>query len=143
VFLCAVWFNPIHRAAGAPSPPTGSVAPRRPIHRRADVSRAWERPEHTTHHRDALRAFSASAPAAIAEASAERPISINQVAAYFAHTTGAESKLETLELDLFGNIQNWPDKFFGDSMGDLFEMSKAVAQRRQQTKQAAQAEEKQ
>ena len=75
----------------------------------------------------------------IAEGSADRPISTDQVAAYFAHTTGAESKLETLELDLFGNIQNWPDKFFGDSMGDLFEMSKAVAQRRQQAK-VAQAE---
>lgn len=76
----------------------------------------------------------------IAEASADRPISTDQVAAYFAHTTGAEAKLEALELDMFGNIQNWPDKFFGDSMGDLFEMSKAEAQRRQQTKAAAQAE---
>lgn len=75
----------------------------------------------------------------IAEASADRPISTDQVAAYFAHTTGAEAKLEPLKLDLFGNIQNWPDKFFGDSMGDLFEMSKAVAQQRQQAK-AAQAE---
>jgi predicted ATPase len=76
----------------------------------------------------------------IAEASIERPISRDQVAAYFAHTTGNESILETLDLDLFGNIQNWPDKFFGDSMGDLFEMSKAVALRRQKVKQAAQLE---
>jgi predicted ATPase len=75
----------------------------------------------------------------IAEASTERPISSDQVAAYFAHTTGSESKLETLDLDLFGNIQNWPDKFFGDSMGDLFEMSKAVAERRQQAKLAVPA----
>lgn len=67
----------------------------------------------------------------IAERDPQRPISSNQVAAYFANTTGSESRLEALELDVFGNIINWPDKFFGDSMGDLLEMSKAVARRRQ------------
>lgn len=69
----------------------------------------------------------------IAEADAEYPISTKQVAAYFAHTTGSESKLEPLKLDMFGNILNWPDKFFGDSMGDLFEMSKAAARRQQES----------
>ena len=68
----------------------------------------------------------------IAEADADRPISTEQVAAYFAQTTGSEAKLEALQLDQDGNILNWPDKFFGDSMGDLFEMSKAAARRRQQ-----------
>lgn len=68
----------------------------------------------------------------IAEASETHPITKEQVAAYFATTTGSESKLEALELDEFGNILNWPDRFFGDSMGDLFEMSKAAARRRQQ-----------
>ncbi len=68
----------------------------------------------------------------IAEASQERPISNDHVAAYFAHTTGSESELTPLQIDMFGNILNWPDKFFGDNMGDLFEMSKAAAQRRQQ-----------
>ena len=72
----------------------------------------------------------------IAEAGTEHPISMEQVAAYFAHTTGSESKLERLELDVSGNILNWPDKFFGDSMSDLFEMSKAAARRRQETAQA-------
>ena len=67
----------------------------------------------------------------IAEASAEHPISAGQVAAYFAHMPGNESKLEPLKFDEFGNILNWPDKFFGDSMEDLFEMSKAAARRRQ------------
>lgn len=68
----------------------------------------------------------------IAEANPDRPILAEQVAAYFAHTTGSESKLEPLEFDVFGNILNWPDNFFGDSMGDLFEMSKATARRRQE-----------
>ena len=67
----------------------------------------------------------------IAEADAEHPISTEQVAAYFAHTTGSESKLEELEFNTDGDILNWPPNFFGDSMGDLFEKSKAAARRRQ------------
>ncbi len=67
----------------------------------------------------------------IAEAKSEHPISTDQVAAYYAHTTGSESRLESLQVDEYGNICNWPDKFFGDSMGDLFEMSKAAARRQQ------------
>jgi predicted ATPase len=68
----------------------------------------------------------------IAEAQADHPISTDQVAAYYAHTTGSESTLERLQVDNFGNILNWPDKFFGDSMGDLFEMSKAAARRQRE-----------
>ena len=71
----------------------------------------------------------------IAEADPEHPISADQVAAYFAHTTGGESKLEPLQFNDDGDILNWPDKFFGDSMGDLFAKSKAAARRRQQTPQ--------
>ncbi len=71
----------------------------------------------------------------IAEADPEHPISADQVAAYFAHTTGGESKLEPLQLNADGDILNWPDKFFGDSMGDLFAKSKAAARRRQQARQ--------
>ena len=67
----------------------------------------------------------------IAEANPDRPILADQVAAYFAHTTGSESKLEQLELNEDGAILNWPDNFFGDSMGDLFEMSKSAARNRQ------------
>lgn len=75
----------------------------------------------------------------IAEASAERPISPDQVAAYFAQTSGTESTLIPLKIDMFGNVLNWPEKFFGDSMGDLFEMSKAAARRRQEQTPSATA----
>lgn len=71
----------------------------------------------------------------IAENDDAWPISPGDVAAYFAHTTGTESKLQMLDVDEYGNIKNWPDKFFGDSMGDLFEMSKAAAKRRKCAKQ--------
>ena len=72
----------------------------------------------------------------IAEADPEHPISTEQVAAYFADKTGSESKLEELEFNTDGDILNWPPNFFGDSMGDLFEKSKAAARRRIQAKQA-------
>ena len=39
--------------------------------------------------------------------------------------------IETLQLDEYGNIANWPENFFGNSMQDLFEMSKAEARRQQ------------
>jgi predicted ATPase len=68
----------------------------------------------------------------IAEADPEHPISAEQVAAYFAHTTGSESNLDALQFNADGDILNWPDNFFGNSMGDLFEKSKAAARRRRQ-----------
>ena len=67
----------------------------------------------------------------IAENLPERQITPDQVAAYFAHTDGAVSSLEPLQIDLFGNIINWPENFFGDSMGDLTAMTRAAAERQQ------------
>lgn len=66
----------------------------------------------------------------IAENDPTRPIKSKDIACYFAKTTGQESSLEALQMDLFGNIQNWPPNFFGDSMGDLMAMQKAAAERR-------------
>ncbi len=57
-------------------------------------------------------------------------IHAGQVAAYFAEVMGQESKLTPLELDQYGNIRNWPENFFGDSMGELMAMQKAAAERR-------------
>ena len=37
-----------------------------------------------------------------------------------------------LNLDDFGNITNWPDNFFGDSMGDLIAMTEAAMLRKTQ-----------
>lgn len=73
----------------------------------------------------------------IAEANPAKPIKSDDVACYFAQTNGKESLLEVLQMDLFGNIQNWPPNFFGDSMGDLLAMQKAAAERR--TREAATA----
>jgi predicted ATPase len=66
----------------------------------------------------------------IAEASPDHAIKSDQVAAYFAEVRGQESTLTPLELDLYGNIVNWPEDFFGNSMGELMAMQKAAADRR-------------
>ncbi len=61
---------------------------------------------------------------------AETKLNPEQAALYF--TTMREdgtSHLDRLELDLFGNIRNWPRDFFGDAMGELVEMTNAQISR--------------
>jgi hypothetical protein len=41
-----------------------------------------------------------------------------------------------LDTDVFGNIRNWPEHFFGDEMGDLAAMTEA-AMRRKKREQAS------
>lgn len=61
---------------------------------------------------------------------AEEEFSNDNAALYFC-STGDEgtSHLTALDLDSYGNINNWPKDFFGDEMGDLVAMSKAALHR--------------
>jgi predicted ATPase len=62
---------------------------------------------------------------------AEEELSPSETALYFCSTTeGGDSTLTKLELDLFGNITNWPADFFGDELGELASMTRAQMQRR-------------
>lgn len=62
---------------------------------------------------------------------AEEELAPSQAALYFCSTTGGgDSTLTKLELDLFGNITNWPKDFFGDELGELASMTRAQMQRR-------------
>ncbi len=47
------------------------------------------------------------------------------------------SHLTTLELDVYGNIANWPKDFFGDNFGEAAAMTKAEIQRRKAEKVTA------
>ena len=49
----------------------------------------------------------------------EEQLSPKDVALYFCDLKDGISNIEELELDLFGQIRNWPDKFFGDMAGDM------------------------
>lgn len=60
----------------------------------------------------------------------EDKISTEKVAAYFAKVKKSGVALESLEIDLFGNIQNWPKNFFGDDMGDITAQSKNAMEKR-------------
>lgn len=61
---------------------------------------------------------------------AEDAVSQTKVSAYFANVSKARAELEPLEIDLFGNIRNWPENFFGDEMGDISEQAKAAMRKR-------------
>jgi predicted ATPase len=66
---------------------------------------------------------------------AEQELANEDAALYFIHTEGAEARIEALDVDLFGNIKNWPENFFGDEMSDLVARTEAQAQRMQKTGQ--------
>ena len=42
------------------------------------------------------------------------------------------SSLDALVVDLYGNIANWPQDFFGDQFGEIAAMSEAALKRRQE-----------
>jgi predicted ATPase len=65
---------------------------------------------------------------------AEGIVTQDQVAIYFARRAGVSTELEPLRLNKFGDIENWPENFFGDEMADLTARTVAAAQRRQQEK---------
>jgi hypothetical protein len=50
---------------------------------------------------------------------------------YFCEADTEGSKLTALDVDLFGNIKNWPKDFFGDEFGEIAAMSEAVIARKQ------------
>ena len=63
---------------------------------------------------------------------AEEEISNKDAALYFCNLASeGYSQLRSLELDSFGNINNWPDGFFGDELGELAAMTEAAMRRRQ------------
>lgn len=63
---------------------------------------------------------------------AEDSVPQEKVSAYFANTSKPPATLESLTIDIFGNILNWPDNFFGDEMGDITGQAKAAIKKRMQ-----------
>lgn len=64
---------------------------------------------------------------------AEEKISVDKTALYFCRNDEGESRRDRLIIDEFGNIENWPENFFGDEMGDLFAMTEAQRERQKRT----------
>jgi len=61
---------------------------------------------------------------------AEENINPNQIALYFCDVTETGSRLTALEVDLFGNIKNWPKDFFGDEFGEISAITRAAMERK-------------
>jgi len=60
---------------------------------------------------------------------ADESLAPGESALYFVHTDADEARIDALDVDLFGNIRNWPEHFFGDDMADLVARSEAQANR--------------
>lgn len=56
---------------------------------------------------------------------------------YFCRSSGLSASLEDLELNMFGEIQNWPEGFFGDEFGEIAAIQKAGLRRRGECQQGA------
>lgn len=54
----------------------------------------------------------------------------SDAALYFCDTDEGGSSLTELDLDMYGNIRNWPSDFFGDEVEDMEAMSRAARERR-------------
>jgi predicted ATPase len=50
---------------------------------------------------------------------AERRLSDSDVAVYVCNQSPSGSRIDRLQLDLFGDIRNWPPDFFGDELEDV------------------------
>ncbi len=61
---------------------------------------------------------------------AEEELRPDQVALYFCGMSRGESSVTELNVDIFGDITNWPRDFFGDQMEDVTEQARARLRRR-------------
>ncbi len=61
---------------------------------------------------------------------AEGLVSPDDVAVYFCRRAGVATELEPLRLNEFGEIENWPEHFFGDEMADIAGRTLAAMKRK-------------
>jgi len=60
---------------------------------------------------------------------AEKVVEPKDVALYFCRPGESGATIEPLEVNMFGEIKNWPSDFFGDEMGELTARMDAAARR--------------
>ncbi|MEJ2705343.1 MAG: DUF3696 domain-containing protein [Sedimentisphaerales bacterium] len=63
---------------------------------------------------------------------AEKKISPDKTALYFLEMRNSASHSEKLDVDLYGNINNWPKDFFGDEMGETIARTEVAMERQAQ-----------
>lgn len=63
---------------------------------------------------------------------AEGAVRSEDVAVYFCRRTGSATELDPLRLNAFGEIENWPENFFGDEMADISARTLAAMRRKRE-----------
>ncbi len=66
---------------------------------------------------------------------ADETLNPEEMALYFCDIEKGKSSLTTLDLDMFGEIRNWPKDFFGDDFGEIAAISRAATQRKMEMAQ--------
>lgn len=61
---------------------------------------------------------------------AESKLSEDKFSAYFANNENSTTVLEPLQINLLGEIVNWPKNFFGDIKGDIIAQAEAALKKR-------------
>jgi len=61
---------------------------------------------------------------------AEQDIDNEKIALYFCQAEDGASRLTRLDVNLFGEILNWPSGFFGDQLGEMAAMTRAAIARK-------------
>jgi predicted ATPase len=61
---------------------------------------------------------------------AEEAVGLDEVAIYFCRPAGEKAELEPLRVNDYGEIENWPENFFGDEMADLTARTTAAMERK-------------
>jgi predicted ATPase len=61
---------------------------------------------------------------------AEGTVTPDEVAIYFCRRAPGSLNLEPLRLNLYGEIENWPENFFGDEMADATARTMAAMHRK-------------
>ena len=61
---------------------------------------------------------------------AEQKISSEDVKLYFVSSNRGKAQVSDLLLNEWGEIENWPENFFGDEMGEIAAISEASLKRR-------------
>jgi predicted ATPase len=66
---------------------------------------------------------------------AEGVVKPEDVAVYFCYRAGSATELEPLRLNMFGEIGNWPENFFGNEMADIAGRALAAMERKKKLAQ--------
>ena len=64
---------------------------------------------------------------------AQKEFESKDIKLYFCDNVAGQSKLVDLDLDIFGQILNWPTAFFGDEMTEIAETRKAILKRKMES----------